>query len=125
MLQSFLYLFYNPLLASLIFATIAQKREKRELDRENDKDFKTSKFKKNSTTATRENKLGYLFLSIWAIGFVIFTLYPIIYSAMMVTSNITYDVTKNGYGKIIDFNFKTGLTFPNYTIRLQNLNNLS
>lgn len=101
----------------------AQKREKRELDRENDKDFKTSKFKKNSTTATRENKLGYLFLSIWAIGFVIFTLYPIIYSAMMVTSNITYDVTKNGYGKIIDFNFKTGLTFPNYT-GMDNFNEL-
>lgn len=91
-----------------------EKKEKRDLNRENNQDFKTSKFKRNSSTTTRENKLGYLFLSVWAIGFLVFTLYPIIYSLLMLVSNVKYDINKNGYGKLIDFNFKQGLTFPNY-----------
>ncbi len=91
-----------------------EKKEKRDLARENNKDFKTSKFRRNSSTTTRENKLGYLFLSIWAIGFLVFTLYPIFYSLLMLVSNVTYDINKSGYGKLIDFNFKDGLTFPNY-----------
>ena len=91
-----------------------EKREKKNLDRENNQDFKTSKFRRNSSTTTRENKLGYLFLSIWAIGFLVFTLYPIIYSFLMIVSNVSYDINQGGFGKLLDFNFKDGITLPKY-----------
>lgn len=75
-------------------------------------DYKLSKYKKNSTNAKRENGLGYLFLSIWAIGFVAFTLIPIFYIVLMCFNNISY--TNDGYTPLFEFTFKDGLSFPSF-----------
>lgn len=75
-------------------------------------DYRLSKYKKNSTSAKRENMLGYLFLSIWAIGFVAFTLIPIIYIILMCFNNITY--TNEGYTPLFEFTFKDGFSFPSF-----------
>ena len=87
-------------------------KQRKELYRITNKELKSSKYKKNLTTKTRENGLGYLFLSIWAIGFIIFTLLPIIYTLLMLPFNITW--SSGGYSKIFEFSFQNGLSFPNY-----------
>ena len=75
-------------------------------------DYKLSKYKKNSTSAKRENALGYLFLSIWALGFIAFTLIPIFYIILMCFNNISY--TNDGYTPLFEFTFKDGLSFPSF-----------
>ena len=86
---------------------------KKDLNKQLLKDYNTSKYRRNLNNTTRENALGYLFLSIWAIGFLIFTLFPIIYTIFMSFSSVTYD--NAGYSKVISFSFASGITFPNFT----------
>ena len=88
-------------------------KERKALNKRLVKDYNTSKYRRNLNTTTRENALGYLFLSVWAIGFLIFTLAPIIYTAIMSFSNIVYD--NAGYSKAISFSFTKGITFPSWT----------
>lgn len=73
------------------------------------KDVKLSKYRRNMTKTKRESILGYTFLSIWAIGFLFFTLFPIFYSIIISLSNIESDV--NGYSTVISF---SGKLFPNF-----------
>mgnify|MGYP000848383032 CR=1 FL=1 len=44
---------------------------------------------KHITLARRETRLGYSFMSIWIIGFIIFTLYPLIYSLYLSFNLVT------------------------------------
>lgn len=90
-----------------------KKKEYSDLKRALKTDYSSSKYRKNLNTTTRENGLGYLFLSVWGIGFLIFTLVPIFYSILMLGTNVVTDV--NGYTPVLDFSFKTGLTFPYWT----------
>lgn len=76
------------------------------------KDFKTSRYRKNFTNTARENVLGYLFLSIWAIGFLIFTFWPIIYTFILSFTNVSFSA--GAYTKIVTFSFKEGLKFPTW-----------
>lgn len=87
-------------------------RERKDLKLAHNKDYSSSKYRKNLNTAKRENGLGYLFLGVWAIGFVIFTLVPIAYTVIMFFSSLTYDAS--GYSKLFEFTFKNGLVFPNW-----------
>ncbi len=89
-------------------------KESRLLTRKLNKEYKTSKYRKNFNTTARENRLGYIFISVWAIGFIIFTFLPILYTILMVFSESVWTST-NGYSTLIDFSFKTGLTFPSWT----------
>ena len=91
-----------------------KKKEYKDLNRALRKDYSSSKYRKNLNTSTRENGLGYLFLSIWAVGFLIFTLVPILYSVLMMGSSVVSDVN-NTNPTLIDFSFTTGLVFPNWT----------
>ena len=91
-----------------------KKKEYKDLNRTLRKDYSSSKYRKNLNTSTRENGLGYLFLSIWAVGFLIFTLVPILYSILMMGSSVVSDVN-NTNPTLIDFSFSTGLVFPNWT----------
>ena len=77
------------------------------------KEYKISRYRKNFTTKSRENALGYTFLSVWAIGFIIFTFLPILYTLLMVFSESTWN-TNTGFSVLIDFSFTKGLTFPSW-----------
>ena len=101
--------------------------ELKTLNRTLNKDYNSSKYRKNLNTTKRENGLGYLFLSVWAIGFVVFAVIPMIYTVLMFFSKVTYD--NQGYSKLIDFSLTSGLTFPNWvgfdnfeTLILQDIN---
>ncbi|MCI5745076.1 MAG: ABC transporter permease subunit [Erysipelotrichaceae bacterium] len=78
------------------------------------KEYSSAKYHKDVTARAKENKLGYIFLSIWAIGFIVFTLYPILYSIILCFSHSEWTVT-DGYPALVSFSFKNGLTFPNWT----------
>ena len=102
-------------------------KERKDLNRTHNKDYTSSKYRKNLNTSKRENGLGYLFLSVWAIGFVIFTLVPILYTIVMFFSSVTYD--NSGYSILFAFSFKEGIQFPNWvgvdnfeTLILQDVN---
>ena len=89
------------------------KKELATLNRTLNKEAKSSKYRRNFTTKSRENALGYTFLSIWGIGFLIFTLIPILYTIMLLFSHSTW-TSNDGYSVLISFNFQNGLTFPNW-----------
>ena len=100
-------------------------KEYSKLTKELNKETRLSKYKKNSTSAKRENVLGYLFLSIWGVGFLAFTLYPIIYITLMCFNKIKND--QDGYSKIISFVgdklFPNWVGFDNFeTLFLSNYN---
>ena len=100
-------------------------KEYSRLTKELNKETRLSKYKKNSTSAKRENVLGYLFLSIWGVGFLVFTLYPIIYITLMCFNKIKND--QDGYSKIISFVgdklFPNWVGFDNFeTLFLSNYN---
>ena len=73
-------------------------KEYSKLKAELNKEHRLSKYKKNSTSAKRENALGYLFLSIWGVGFLILTLIPIVYITFMCFNRVTYNATSDGTG---------------------------
>lgn len=90
-----------------------KKKEYKKLNSVLKKEYKISKFRRNFTTKSRENALGYTFLSVWAIGFIIFTFLPILYTILMLFSESTWN-THTGYSVLIDFSFTKGLTFPSW-----------
>lgn len=63
------------------------------------------KSRKKLTRAARENIRGWLFVSLWVIGFLIFTIYPIFSTIQMSFNN----VTNSAKGLILDF-----IGFKNY-----------
>lgn len=97
-------------------------REYRKLMASLNKEQKSAKYRHNFTTKSRENALGYTFLSVWAIGFLILTLVPIIYTILMVFSNSTWTAEK-GYSTLISFDFTNGLQFPSW-VGMQNFETL-
>ena len=84
-------------------------REYSKLKKELRKETRLSTYKKNSTAKKRENGLGYLFLSIWAVGFVALTLYPIIYILFMCFNDFTYNASAGGYPNMF---YSNGSFFP-------------
>ena len=62
--------------------------------------LKKNKEKKSLSFAVREQLIGYAFLSPWIIGFLIFTLYPVLFSVAM--SFCSVKITGNG----IDLSWK-------------------
>lgn len=89
----------------------AEKRneiEEKEFYKDLNKQLKLNRYRKNMTKARRENILGYIFLSVWAIGFVILTLYPLIYTIFLSFSEIGYNM---GYDPLF---YENGKLFPNW-----------
>ena len=84
-------------------------KENAKLSKELRKESRLSKYKKNSTAKKRENGLGYLFLSIWAVGFIILTLYPILYVFFMSFNDFTYSIATKGYPNML---YANGEWFP-------------
>ena len=82
--------------------------ERKNFQKDLDKQLRLNKYRKNMTKARRENILGYIFLSVWAIGFVILTLYPLIYTVFLSFSNIGYNM---GYDPLF---YENGKLFPNW-----------
>lgn len=74
------------------------------------KEVNLNKYRKNMNKTKRESILGYIFLSIWAIGFVLLTFIPIVYSILISLSNVISDV--NGYSPVISLT--GGKLFPNF-----------
>lgn len=97
------------------------KDEYRNLDKEISKDLKISRYRKNFTTKSRENLLGYLFLSLWAIGFLAFTFWPIIYTFILMFTNVSFQA--GAYTKVVEFSFSKGIQFPTW-VGYQNIKSL-
>lgn len=74
------------------------------------KELSLAKYRKNMNKSQRENILGYIFLSVWAVGFVVLTLYPLIHTIFLSFSEVGY-TTGVGYGKVF---FGDGKFFPNW-----------
>ncbi len=89
-------------------------KESSQLRRKLNKEANTARYRGKINTVARENRLGYTFISVWGIGFIIFTLLPILYTLLMVFSESIW-TGNNGYSTLIDFSLKTGLTFPSWT----------
>ena len=81
------------------------------------KQLNLSKYRKNMNKTQRENILGYIFLSVWAVGFVILTLYPLIYTFFLSFSDVGYHL---GYDPVF---FGNGKLFPNW-VGFENYSNL-
>lgn len=55
--------------------------------------MKRKKFKDFSYNARRENILGYSFLSLWLIGFLVFTIGPLLYTLFLSFNEVKHDIT--------------------------------
>ena len=93
-----------------------------ELRKEINKERHVARYRKNMTIAKREQLLGWGFIAIWAIGFIVLTLIPIIYSILLMFSNVTFSPL-DGYSKVIDITFSQGKLFPSW-VGTQNFENL-
>lgn len=85
-------------------------KDNRYLNRSLRKERHLTRYRKNMNKAKRDAILGYAFLAIWGIGFIIFTLIPIFYSLVISLSNVISDV--NGYTEVF---YENGKLFPAFT----------
>lgn len=92
-----------------------EEKQWKKLNKSLRKEVRVAKYRKNMNTQRRESLLGYLFLAVWAIGFIAMTLIPILYTIILSFSSVKY--TNDGYPKVIDFSFTKGITFPSWTGR--------
>lgn len=85
-----------------------EKVYEKELNKDLNKQISLNRYRKNMNKTQRENILGYIFLSVWAIGFLILTLYPLIYTIFLSFSQVSYNL---GYDPVF---FGNGKVFPNW-----------
>ncbi len=102
-------------------------KENSSFEKQQNKQFKRqlslAKYRKNMNKTKRENILGYIFLSIWAVGFVILTLYPLVYTFFLSFSKVGFTTGGGdhlGYDPVF---FGSGKLFPNW-VGLENYSKL-